>query len=594
MIKSIHSKLYLKARGLKRLCLLLSLCLFLASPAWAANWYVRSGCGTNGGGTGSACGSAWNSFSNIVWARIQPGDTLYVIGTFTAESLRVGKAGMLVGGNITIRGDHADGAGQIGNASTERSVCVNSYLTISYLTVYGRIAVCMNEYTTSTSMQFIAATNEIRDYDKGLIRFGFTTDDQFLCRETTLNRHVFGVASISDEGSYEKIVVNTTGAMWSMVNEGPGAYDLYKFKKVTNVTVSNSKIYTVRDTWVSILGLSNVSNLTISNNEIDGRGFAGKGAFYIDNDDSWIRPSNQTVTNNYIHDIGSASTVTNDAHCIGVQSVNGLTISGNHLKNCAAGIVIYPGSSDAQKISNMIITRNLIEGMNHSLHPTQFPGCGIMFSGVDQCPLCDPALVAYNIITTPVNCTQANPDYECAGIASKWSVQNKIYNNVLVANDANLVFDAQSAISADIRNNISYNPNVYHVWLYPSLGTWTEDYNIYYPDTGPKFKVGGNSYNKATYITNHPKGISGTHILTSDPLFTSSSVFTLQPTSPAINRGGNTVWSGKSSIFDFTGVTGITNASGTIIAPGGVVDIGGYETQKDTLSPPAGLRVLTN
>lgn len=549
--------------------------LFLAiltGQAWATDWYVRSGCGNNGDGTGSTCGTgagyAWNSFTNITWASIQPGDTLYVIGTFTPENLTVGKPGT-AGNIITIRGNHVAGAGQIGNSGTDGRICVNSYTAYSYLTVYGTIGYCKG-YIASTGFQFIASTNEVRDYDKGLISGGLTTDYVFIGRGTIANnRHVYGVASNpTDQGAYERLYVNTSaeGAMWSLTDEGPVAGEFYPWLKLTNVTVDHCTIFGALSGMIGYppLNLGGVSNLTISNNEVDGRGFSEDGALYIVNDDSWIRPSNVLIENNYLHDIGSASNYVYDNHCIGLAAGNGVIIRGNHLKGCAAGIVIYPGASANQSLSGLEISRNLIEGMDYQFHPTQFPGCGIMFSGVDQCPLCDPALVAYNIITTPLNCPVTKTTYECVGIGSKWSVKNKFYNNILIANDYNFAFAAQTGIAVDLRNNISYNPNAYHIALYPtSPGSWTEDYNIYYPNAGTKFKVGNNSYNYADYIINHPAEISGDYILTSNPLFLGASNFHLQVGSPAIDNGVN-----YGQLFDF---------ENNSVPQGAGFDIGAYE-----------------
>lgn len=65
---------------------------------------------------------------------------------------------------------------------------------------------------------------------------------------------------------------------------------------------------------------------------------------------------------------------------------------------------------------------------------------------------------------------------------------------------------------------------------------------------------------------------------TSDPLFVNQSGanYQLRTGSPAINAGLNSVWTGTASVNDIAG-TPITNSAGTIIAPGGVVDIGAYE-----------------
>lgn len=69
----------------------LLVCL-LALPAWGTDWYVRPKhlITTNGDGTAYAESTTgvggpgcWDGMGNIVWASIQPGDTLYLCGTFT-------------------------------------------------------------------------------------------------------------------------------------------------------------------------------------------------------------------------------------------------------------------------------------------------------------------------------------------------------------------------------------------------------------------------------------------------------------------------------------------------------------------------------
>ena len=520
---------------MKKIILLL-LILFISTPVLATTWYVRpSGAGLK---DGTSYANAYDGFADITWGAggVVAGDMLYVAGTFTVADLTVGAAGTS-GNRITIRGDYTGDPGQIGNVSTAREVCVNNYLTLSSLTVYGRIRKCIdNYYNSSAGIQFIASTNEIRDTSKGLISGGFTTSDQFKVADAvTNNAVVFGVNSVSDQGTYERIIVDTTGAMRSIQDEASGEYALYKFKKLTDITVDNCKVVAIAESSLDPLDLGGISNLIISNSEVDGGGFSTNGAFYTDINDSWTRPSNIVLESNYFHDIGNTVSFAYDSHCIGLQAVNGMTIKGNHLKNCAAGIVVYPGATAATKIDDLEISRNYIEGMNTALHDTQFPGCGIAFSGDDQCPLCDPATVAYNIITTPLNCP-GNVDSTCMGIGGKWSVQNKVHNNTLIANDINM-YHGTSGTSMDIRNNISYNPNTYHIYLNTTLGTWTEDYNFYSPNTGTKFYHGG-AHNFADYQSGHPDVAtrSVTHLYVTDPA-PSTTTGMIPSTSLAVDAG---------------------------------------------------------
>jgi parallel beta-helix repeat protein len=78
----------------------------------------------------------------------------------------------------------------------------------------------------------------------------------------------------------------------------------------------------------------------------------------------------------------------------------------------------------------------------------------------------------------------------------------------------------------------------------------------------------------ASYYTNS----NNTDLCATAPLFISSTNSQLQSTSPCRNAGNNSVWSGIAGITDYAGRL-ITDAGGTIVAPGGIVDIGAYESQ---------------
>ena len=581
----VFSTINLKTKRVLLLILVFFALLMLQTPVLATDWYVRSGCTTNGNGTNSSCGAAWSSFASIQWSYIKPGDTLWVIGTFTTSDLAIKSAGSETGGYVTVRGDNSAGAGIIGQNGTWRQVCVNNYVKVSGLTVYGSIRRCTDSYYQSTQFQIVKSTNEIRDYNKGLIRAGFTPNDQFRIQYSTLNGSAkpFGVLSVSDKGTYESLIVNTDGAIWNLVDEGPGAYQLEKFKKLAYVVIDQCRIVaTGQEPAIDPLDLGGISNLVISNNDVNGSGLNIMGAIYIDFRDSWIRPTNVTIEKNYIHDIGSPTNFSSDAHCIGLQAGSSIKIKNNHLKNCAAGIVIYPGSTTNTRVDGLEIIGNLIEGMNTTLHDQQFPGCGIVFSGADQCPLCTPATVAYNVIASPLNCP-GNSDSKCVGIKSKWLASNRIFNNTLVGNDINFVLNVSGA-SADLRNNISYNPKTYHIKLATYPGSWVEANNIYYPDSGTIFY---NNYAKdyASYVSGHPAKTYFVNNLVSDPLFISTTSFAVASNSPAINKGDNNAWKGwKANVFDITNSVGITDSSAAIIAPGGIVDIGAYERNTTTQS----------
>ena len=64
-------------------------------------WYVRPAGSTYGAANGTSYADAWAGFAAIQWASIQPGDTLYVAGTFYNETMNIGASGE-PGSRITI------------------------------------------------------------------------------------------------------------------------------------------------------------------------------------------------------------------------------------------------------------------------------------------------------------------------------------------------------------------------------------------------------------------------------------------------------------------------------------------------------------
>jgi hypothetical protein len=247
-------------------------------------------------------------------------------------------------------------------------------------------------------------------------------------------------------------------------------------------------------------------------------------------------------------------------------------------------------------------------------------GYGIGFEG----PVGDPTLrtgneVYYNLVYSNTGyAANLGTGNTAAGMQAKFSAAtNYVYNNTVYDCSPNFYIDTSSGTTDGVfgvfKNNISFSPNAswgqYHVYLESTSGSYSGlnmDYNLYFPTGNLWIKEGlaGKDFSDwKTWLSGN--GVSGddANSLTGDPLITNgsrsysqASDFTLQSSSPAINKGDNTTWTGKASIFDVTGSTGITNGSGAIIAPGGVVDIGAYEygTEGSAISPPTGLKILPN
>lgn len=531
----------------------------------ATDYYVRSGCGSNGDGTGSECGSgagyAWNTWNNINWGSISgPGDTLYIIGTFTTPSYVKVEKGGDSDNDFTVRGDHAAGAGQIGNSGSQHRFYLQyGYVTVYKLTVWDQISSGDVVQYTCSDCEFIAATDEIRDYNKNFSSYYTVGRSYFLVNQSGANNtKSFNPISITDKGTYEEIIVEDgTGIMWHITDAARGVSATFtRYHHVDNVTIDNCTIEkTLYSVPLAMMHCPATDNLVLKNSELDGNDYNFQGAIYYDNDHSYKRPSNITIEGNYIHNVGTRNDhpFVKDNHCIGFQSINGLTLTKNRIEECAAGIVFYHGATaDQAAIGDIEISYNYFKNMDFNRHNStgnsQLPGVAIGFSGGDQGPNNSVPDVIYNVFDGTRDCDQntSNHDYVCFAIGGKWENGVNIYGNTISGYQWNTRFN-QSNTSATIKNNITINPvddpvaNGHVVWSDSDLGTYTEDYNIYYPNDSDSFRYGGTKYNFANYYTNHNQTIcsgDGSNCSTADPQLNADYTLSASSTN-AINTGLN-------------------------------------------------------
>src|SRR3989339_311685 len=87
---------------MNKLFFTLFLGLVLVGTVSATNWYVDNAVATSG--NGQSWNTAWKAFSNIAWANVKAGDTIYVSGGSTSKTypkVRITYAG-ISGGIVTI------------------------------------------------------------------------------------------------------------------------------------------------------------------------------------------------------------------------------------------------------------------------------------------------------------------------------------------------------------------------------------------------------------------------------------------------------------------------------------------------------------
>ncbi|WP_136807922.1 right-handed parallel beta-helix repeat-containing protein [Desulfosediminicola flagellatus] len=158
-----------------------------------------------------------------------------------------------------------------------------------------------------------------------------------------------------------------------------------------------------------------------------------------------------------------------------------------------------------------------------------------------------------------------------AGTTGKNVYDIFVYNNTLYLNGTSgtkyfggvRIFDTLLT-GVTFKNNIlshGYNFQIGVDYISPSVVTL--DNNVIY---GVNVDSGGFSH------------LNGKNTIFSDPLYTApgSNDFHLRAGSPAKDACDNSVWQGIPNIKDYDGVP-ITDGSGKIVAPGGIVNCGAYE-----------------
>lgn len=204
----------------------------------------------------------------------------------------------------------------------------------------------------------------------------------------------------------------------------------------------------------------------------------------------------------------------------------------------------------------------------------------------------DNVLIYYNILkmTRPVsNGWNYSYNIQLDGYYGALPTNVKIYNNTCYmgstgGSDTRGV-TATSGLPLKgfiLKNNIFYNASSGTVWsldLGASGGSPAPDINnnIYYARAASSYRFQVEGIQRASFTAHKNAGYDANGY-NADPKFVNagSGDFHPESNSPGINKGANSVWSGKASITDYAGIA-ITNAGGTIVAPGGTVDIGAYE-----------------
>jgi hypothetical protein len=525
----------------------LLLTLLVAVPSWAATWYVSQ----NGAGSknGTSVENAWQNPSGVGsiynnWgsscpdaSKVCPGDTVKIIGTLT-EGFEVRGSG--TSGNYITITQNSSGAAIRPSSGSALSIDGQSWIKVTDLTINSGVNVGFTSPSTNVWLDHLTVSG-------GTI---------WICNGAQVEAYQSNFASSGCSNitvSYSTIANGANGIYMISYYDGAETPP-YPERGSNNMWIHHNTIYNMSDT-------------------------------------TW-----------------------GDGHGIGYQGGNGHIIENNEIYNCNTGITAF--STNHQTMNNNIIRYNYV----HDMSGTRGDGRGY---GIGWEPTNGTAAsvtgnqVYYNVVSNSHAATEgcvgpsgcSNGVLVGFGFNMKFTdPSNYMLNNTAYNNDINYKFSglSTSPTKGVFENNLSLSPVKYHIAIFGSgaYSGLTINNNLYYPLSGAQFYFIVSSpytYNftdwKSRLVSNSVIGADAKS-LTSNPLMLNGSGtyslvsdFKPAPGSPAIDKGDNAAWSGKLRIFDVAGSTGITSDSGTITAPGGVVDIGAYESGTTGLSAPSNLRI---
>lgn len=303
----------------------------------------------------------------------------------------------------------------------------------------------------------------------------------------------------------------------------------------TNITVSNNNVSQTFDEGITIQTTSNnktQNNDTIESNIIDkcGRGIAhsysGTGGTITN-----VLYDKNTITSS---GLGWAVPAISNGQGIGAQlnvnaasnTLSNLQFNNNYIKDTASGadpigqgILFYSGWS---------VVGNWVENSHNTAIRAYNGG--------------NTTTIAYNVVV--------DPNTKPGIFVNSFTGPVYIYNNSIYGSDdtgSQLVVLGQAGFEV---TNVAFKNNIVAQFGNVSTAlidkastnsTATLDYNLYYRSTaGNLINWGGTNYTQANWATYKSASSQDANSPTpADPLFVSTSNFTLQSTSPAINTGTN-------------------------------------------------------
>jgi hypothetical protein len=398
--------------SIKKLLFLLVCFMFISSPVWATDYYVRPSGGSYGLEDGTSYANAWDGFSNINWGTVDSGNgKLFVAGTHR-ERLNVLAAGedgspiqivsctVANGASDNDAGivlmseqyDHTDWGDETpwydngnDNGTCEAGeVCIYRFADAAlpdYIwspsrstnggTTWARVPHVYHQTMRTWTMAQVKAnlkdeefywnaTNDGGDY--AYFRCDYTT-----CGAGGENLGLWEIGTrwggVTIGGSYHWTVVDGVTIKFGGGSDDSGYLNSHAIhNSANNVIIRN---ITVDSHW--FWGYRNWSwdatqNITIQDNVFqDSAGGIQIGGQYIANDPGSQNNSNVLIKGNAFLRIGAIATDAGDTESIGIQAVSDLTISENYFdENLYAGVTNTGGKNQVAIVwsENVTIEHN--------------------------------------------------------------------------------------------------------------------------------------------------------------------------------------------------------------------------------------------
>ncbi len=546
---------------------LLSLILFLllASPAWAATYYVSNSGSDGANGTSTSTPWAHHPWSNnaasVSAATVLAGDDIVCMayGSIWYNTTLTANDAGTEGHQITTTACSGFGTGANPIITTHLDPTTITWINLSGTVYYATLAESKNVVWNTT--QLTASTADCGSIESNTYKWASSTTGT--CVSGNLYINVGGVPGSTILAARRDNVINNTGSYHTFSN-------LTLQLSNTDVTYQSARAAIIYDT------------VTI-------RWFKRYGTYYYNGTGTANAVTNSAIYNStyiastagiYDYNTPTLSVTGNEIYgaAIGVSlwTADSLVLTGNYIHNNGTGV--YPGGTGSGVFiwggtAGANISRNRVDQNYINLLHTVTAGTGanlIAYNLVTNATLnsidvegdfagANPQLIYNNTIYHSPSASN-NPVYTGHGIAIQSNGKNaKIGNNIIVV-------DA-GGVSTNC-NGISVSDTYNAVWL---------DYNdIYLAQAyGAIGKLVSSSYTTlatwqaAVQADAKLAGLDGvqanaeSHSISINPLFVSASDFHLQPGSPAINVGVD------------VGLT--VDYEGKPVPATGPVDIGAYQ-----------------